>query len=86
MDETRTAASQPTKTVNGVVYRVQTDKVTLHGKVHHASPNRWVRNGANERVSHPLCGQRSRRFYPSYLVSNDEHPVTCEKCRAIAEA
>ena len=56
-----------------------TAKVFLYGKVHWAHPTATVRNGAGVAVPHPLCGQRSRRFYPSVIDAADI-AVDCVKC------
>lgn len=76
----QSAAKPVTRTIDGVSYKVHTDKVHLYNKVHWAHPTSSTRNGAGQKVSHPLCGQRSRRFYPSHPVTNDEVTVNCEKC------
>ena len=61
-----------------------TSQVTLLGKVHDASPTRWTRDGAGQKVAHPVCGQRSRNWFPSYLTGEAE--TTCEKCLAARPA
>lgn len=58
-----------------------TPNVTLMGKVHLPHPTKRVKHHSGpERVA-PLCGQRSKRFYPAPTTATD---ITCEKCLHIS--
>jgi hypothetical protein len=57
--------------------------VFLQGKVHLPHPTKTVYNSNRRQwVTSPLCGQRSRRFYPGAITAE----ATCVKCLAAAAA
>lgn len=66
------------KTINGETYEYTRDQVSLCGKIHDASATRQTRNNAGETVALPACGQRSRRFHPTYILVGFN--TDCEKC------